>query len=152
MSLHRFLALLIFVAVLALIFGQPGSVSGQAGLDPVLDQEPPQPLPGDIPLLPEHYKATPGQHPADRQLIEPAEDADAAFSLADIPLEVRFPRLRFENLSPEELGDLGTIIEPNVVGGSEVDPPNSYPWVASLQYDGGSGPIHYCGGTLIAPE
>jgi len=38
--------------------------------------------------------------------------------------------------------------EPRVVGGSEVDPPNSYPWMVSIQYDG----YHLCGGTLINEE
>ena len=148
MSLHRFLTLLILVAVLGLIFGQPGSVSGQAGLDPIQDQEPPYPLPEDLPLLPEQYKVTPANHPAERTPIEPAASADTGFTFAEIPLEVRFPRLRFETSSDQELTAESSLIEPNVVGGSEVDPPNSYPWVASLQYYS----QHYCGGTLIDPE
>ena len=40
------------------------------------------------------------------------------------------------------------LITPLIVGGTEVSPPNAYPWVASLQYDG----KHYCGGTLIHPQ
>ena len=40
------------------------------------------------------------------------------------------------------------LITPLVVGGNEVTPENSYPWIASLQYYG----VHYCGGTLIDPE
>lgn len=40
------------------------------------------------------------------------------------------------------------MFEPRVVSGSEVDPPNSYPWMVSQQYYD----YHYCSGMLIDAE
>lgn len=40
------------------------------------------------------------------------------------------------------------LITPKIIGGAPVNPPNKYPWVASLQYFD----YHFCGATLIDPE
>ena len=40
--------------------------------------------------------------------------------------------------------------EPNIAGGDEVNPPGSYPFMVSIQYNNGT--MHHCGGVLIDPE
>lgn len=61
---------------------------------------------------------------------------------------VRFPHQEVIEFV-ENGGEPGTFtFTPRIVGGTEVSPENSYPWVVSQQYDG----VHFCGGTLLAGE
>lgn len=76
-------------------------------------------------------------------------DDPPPFSPADLSDAVRFPRanvmglLDFDQTTPNR--ELDT---PRIVGGTEVNPENAYPWTVSLQYLD----QHYCGGSLLVRD
>lgn len=77
-----------------------------------------------------------------------AADDPPPFSPEDLPDAVRFPRAAV--IEAVESGQITADggYTPEIVGGVEVDPANTYPWMASLQYYDQP----YCGGSLIGGD